>query len=119
MERLEDTFRKVGSNPDAYISKNIPPFSCPPYTIAYTALKYVAPGVSLTLPKGWVQNSLVVASLEYGVYDKEVRMGPFEAADYAQLGQAILDLNGEGKIRPPLTPDKEASIKHLIKIVAG
>lgn len=97
----------------------MPHFSCPPLIIAEAALERVVPGAHLALPKDWNRGSLMVAALEFNYPYKEVNIGPAEAKNYAQLGQAILDLNTKGKIQPPLNQAQEASIKHLLKVVNG
>lgn len=109
------TFRVDGSS---FTSRNGGGFiSCPPYVIASIASR-VPPGV-LELPAGYDLSTLEQIKAITGWADQDTHVSARQAAELAQIGWQILELQARGEIDPPPGYLERQSIAHLVSLVAG
>ncbi|MCS0601113.1 hypothetical protein NX794_07695 [Streptomyces sp. LP11] len=90
----------------------------PPYVIASCALRRVRPD-SLTLPDGYDQAVLDQILTTAGAVEQDVRITGRQAAELAEIGAQLLELDDQGEVRPPLGYFEGQSVAHLVRTVAG
>lgn len=73
---------------------------------------------ALKLPDGWDQEVLDQIVMITGVIEQDVRITIRQAEELAQIGAQLLELDGQGKVQPPLGHFEAQSVAHLVGTVA-
>jgi hypothetical protein len=122
-QKVRETFRKttVAEGLWSFISRCTPDYPCPPFVIAFAALKYQAQGIHVDTV-GFDRDALLVITNTTCFCNRDVRVDFDQARKLATIGRSLLEIHermSDLKVNGALVLDerKIRSIQWLIYVV--